>query len=154
MPALGPTERGKLTLEILVDSARPDDRELAERVVIALDKLGVAGTIAAVSAVELARRVAAGTADLYVDQLASVVATPAAWFAAAYAAGGERDVAAKLASGAPLDLVRARGAFSKRLPIVPLLTRGVRLQIRRDLRGAWFDPAARLGIADLFRTGR
>jgi hypothetical protein len=47
--------------------------------------------------------------------------------------------------------VRARGAFTKRWPIVPLVHRGVRLHLRRDLRGAAFEPSARLGIAELFR---
>ena len=42
----------------------------------------------------------------------------------------------------------------QRLPIVPLLDRGVRLHVRKDLRGAWFDAGARLAIADLFRWDR
>ncbi|MBK9030207.1 MAG: hypothetical protein IPL61_02510 [Myxococcales bacterium] len=154
VPALAPDAIGRVSLEILLDSSRPDDREIAERVVIALDKLGVASTIAAVTAPELARRVDAGTCDLYVGQLATTVTTPALMYAAAYAAGGERAVADKLAGGGTLDLARVRAAFAKRLPIVPLVDRGVRLQIRRDLRGAWFDTGARLGVADLFRWDR
>ena len=154
VPALAPAAIGAVTLEILVDGSRPDDREIAERVVIALDKLGVASTIAAATAPELARRIAAGTCDLYVGQLAIAVPTPALMYAAAYAVGGDGAVAVKLAGGGTIDTVRARAAFAKRLPIVPLVDRGVRLHVRRDLRGAWFDTGARLGVADLFRWGK
>lgn len=154
VPSLAPAAIGSLSLEILVDASRPDDREVAERVVVALDKLGVTATIAATSAPELARRVAAGACDLYIGQLAVQVATPPHLFAAAYAAGGDRDVASRLAAGTSIDLLRARGAFVKRWPIVPLVHRGVRLHLRRDIRGAAFEPSARLGIADLFRWGR
>jgi ABC-type transport system substrate-binding protein len=154
VPALAPAQLGKTTLEILVDASRPDDREVAERVVNALDKLGLVATIAAVPAPELARRIDAGACDLYVGQLAAAVTTPALLFAAAYAAGGERAVADKLAAGGTIDPTRVRAAFGKRLPIVPLLDRGVRLHVRKDLRGAWFDAGARLAIADLFRWDR
>jgi ABC-type transport system substrate-binding protein len=154
VPALAPARIGAVSLEILVDASRPDDREIAERVVIALDKLGLAATIAAVAAPDLARRIAAAGCDLYIGQLALQVATPVHLFAAAYAAGGEREVAVRLAAGPSIDLVRARGAFTKRWPIVPLVHRGVRLHLRRDLRGAAFEPSARLGIAELFRWGR
>jgi hypothetical protein len=76
-------------------------------------------------------------------------------FAAAYAAGGERAVADKLAAGGTIDPTRVRAAFGKRLPIVPLVDRGVRCTCaRRDLRGAWFDAGARLAIAELFRWDR
>jgi hypothetical protein len=154
VPALAPARIGAVSLEILVDASRPDDREIAERVVIALDKLGLAATIAAVAAPDLARRIAAAGCDLYIGQLALQVATPVHLFAAAYAAGGEREVAVRLAAGPSIDLVRARGAFTKRWPIVPLVHRGVRLHLRRDLRGAAFEPSARLGIAELFRWSR
>jgi len=152
-PALAPAVIGKTSLEILVDASRPDDREIAERVVVALDKLGLGGTIAPVPAPELARRLAAGTCDLYIGQLAVAVGSPAMMFAAAYAVGGERDTAAKLASG-PVVLARARADFGQRLPIVPLLARGLRVYYRRDLRGLWFDGAAQMGLADLFLWGR
>lgn len=154
VPALAPAAIGKTPLEILVDSSRPDDREIAERVVNALDKLGVVATIAAVGAGELARRLDAGTCDLYIGQLAVPVATPALLYAAAYAAGGDRAVADKLAGGGAIDATRVRAAFAKRLPIIPLVDRGVRLHVRADLRGAWFDAGARLGVADLFQWDR
>jgi ABC-type transport system substrate-binding protein len=154
VPALAPDAIRGTSLELLIDASRPDDREVAERIVIALDKLGLAATIAAVTAPELARRVAAGTCDLYVGQLVTPVSAPALLYAAAYAMGGERGVADRLAAGGGFDATRARGAFAKRLPIVPLFDRGIRLHIRRDLRGAWFDTSGRLGVADLFRWRR
>ena len=154
VPALAPAVIDRVSLEILVDSSRPDDVEVAERVVVALDKLGIAGTVAPVAAPELARRLVTGACDLYVGQLAAAVASPPLLYAAAYAAGGERDAADKLAAGTGWDPARARAAFAKRLPIIPLLDRGVRVHHRRDLRGLWFDGAARLGIADAFTWGR
>jgi len=148
--ALAADRIGRLTLEILIDQTRPDDREIAERLVRALDKLGVRATIAAVSAPELLRRIATGTCDLYIGQLAAAVPNPGFWFAQAYAVAGERDVADRLIAGGTVDLARARTAFAKRLPIVPLLHRAVRVHHRSALRGAWFDASARLGVADLF----
>lgn len=154
VPALAPAAIGKTPLEILVDASRPDDREIAERVVIALDRLGLVGTIAAVSAPELARRRATAACDLYIGHLAATVPTPAALYAAAYAAGGDRDAALRFgAPGAKVDAA-ARAELRRRLPIVPLVARGVRIHHRRDLRGVWFDGAARLGVADLFLWGR
>jgi hypothetical protein len=154
VPALAPDRRAAITLEVLIDASRPDDREVAERIVRALDKLGLRGTITAVAAPELARRVAAGACDLHVGQLAVSVASPGLLFAQAYAAAGERDVADKLVAGGSVDVARARGAFATRLPILPLYHRAVRVHHRRDLRGSWFDGASRLGVADLFMWDR
>jgi hypothetical protein len=119
----------------------------------ALDKLGLRGRITAVAAPELARRIAAGTCDLYIGQLAAPAASPAVLYAQAYAAAGDRDVADKLMAGGPVDVARVRAAFATRLPILPLYHRAVRVHHRRDLRGSWFDGASRLGVADLFMWG-
>lgn len=150
VPALAADRRASLTLEVLVDASRPDDREIGERVVRALDRLGLRGTLAAVPAPELTRRVATGACELYVGQLATTVTSPALLFAQAYAAAGDRDVAEKLVAGGALDQARARAAFATRLPILPLVHRAVRVHHRRGLRGAWLDGAGRLAIADLF----
>ena len=120
VPALAADRRGALSLEVLIDQSRPDDREVAERVLRALDKLGLRGTITALPAGDLARRVAAGTCDLYIGQLAAPVASPGLLFAQAYAAAGDRDVAEKLVAGGTVDLGRARAAFAGRLPLLPL----------------------------------
>ncbi|MBE7453121.1 MAG: hypothetical protein HS111_30905 [Kofleriaceae bacterium] len=149
VPALGRARIGGLTLEILVADSRPDDREVAARVVRALDKLGARATITAVSAAELARRVAAGACDLYVGQATIELAAPALIYAQAFALAGDRATADKLVTGA-IAGARMRETFAARLPVLPLLHRAVRVHHRADLRGAWFDGSARLGVADLF----
>ncbi len=140
---------GALVLEILVADSRPDDREVASRVVRALDKLGARATITAVSAGDLARRVSSGACDLYIGQASAELATPAMIYAQAFAFAGDRASADKLAGGA-ITGVHMRETFAARLPIIPLYHRAVRLHHRADLRGAWFDGSARLGVAELF----
>lgn len=138
-----------LSLEILVADSRPDDREVAARVVRALDKLGARATITAVTATELARRVSAGACDLYIGQASAEMASPAMIYAQAFAIAGDRLTADKLSGGA-ITGARMRETFAARFPIIPLYHRAVRVHHRADLRGAWFDSSARLGVADLF----
>lgn len=147
--ALAKDRIGTLVLEILVADSRPDDREVAARVVRALDDLGVRATISAVAAAELSRRVSAGACDLYVGQVTAELSTPAMLYAQAFAITGDRGTADKLASGA-ITGAKMKETFAARLPIIPLYHRAVRVHHRADLRGAWFDSSARLGVADLF----
>ncbi len=151
--ALAKDRIGSLTLEILVADSRPDDREVAARVARALDKLGARSTITAVSTPELARRVATGACDLYIGHTATELNAPAMLYAHAFALAGDRATADKLAAGA-IGSVHQRPLFAARLPILPLYHRAVRVHHRTDLRGAWFDASARLGIADLFVWSR
>lgn len=150
--ALAPRRRGALSLEILVDRTRLDDREVAERVVRALDKLGLAATITELDAAELVTRVARGDGDLWIGQLAAPGTTPPLLWGAVFAAGGDRWVERRLAAG-DLDPARARAEFAARLPILPLLHRAVRLHHRADVRGVGFDASARPTFADLFFFG-
>ena len=143
---------GKLRLEILVEDTRPDDREIAERVVRALDKLGVASAIAAVPAAALRERVARGAADLWIGQLAAPVANALVWWNAAFAAGGDDWARAQLARGG-FDARAAQQAFAARLPIVPLMFRAVRLWHRSDVHGLGFDGAGRPCFAEMFLFG-
>ena len=115
----------------------------------ALDQLGARATITAVNATELARRVSAGACDLYIGQATAELSTPAMLYAEAFAIAGDRASADKLAGGA-ITGARMRETFAARLPIIPLYHRAVRVHHRADLRGAWFDSSARLGVADLF----
>lgn len=138
-----------LTLEVLVADSRPDDREVAARVVRALDKLGARATITAVDATELARRVSAGNCDLYIGHATAELSASAMIYAQAFAIAGDRGHADKLSGGAVTG-VRMKELFAARLPIIPLYHRAVRVHHRADLRGAWFDSSARLGVADLF----
>ncbi|MEZ4360302.1 MAG: ABC transporter substrate-binding protein [Kofleriaceae bacterium] len=132
-------------LEVLIDDSRPDDREVAERVLRALDKLGVAASISALSSTELRARVDRGACDLWIGQLAAPVNDAATW----------RQLALGMAP-APRG-ARQGGDAARRLelelPIVPLYFRGLRASHRTDVRGLTFDASGRLGFADLFLFG-
>jgi ABC-type transport system substrate-binding protein len=132
-------------LEILIDDSRPDDREIAERVVRALDKIGLAATIAAVAAPALRERVDRGTCDLWIGQLAAPVNDATAWRQLALALAPKR-------SGGRRGGDAAR-RFELELPVLPLFFRGLRAAHRTDVRGLAFDASGRLGYADLFLFG-
>lgn len=151
--ALAPGAIGSLSLEIAFDDSRPDDRDLAERLARALGKLGVASTLSAYSANVLRDHVQRGTTDLYIGQLAAPSNQPAAWWSAAFSAGGDDWAAGKLAAGA-LVVGDAQKEFAQRLPIIPLMFRGVRMWHRTDIRGLRFDTCGRPGFADVFLFGQ
>jgi len=153
VPELSARRRGSLSLEILVDRTRLDDHEVAERVVRALDKLGLAATITDVGAEDLPARIARGGGDLWIGQLAAPGAAPSLLWGAVFAAGGDGWVERQLAAGT-FDAGKARVQFADRLPILPLLHRAVRIHHRADVRGVGFDASARLGFADLFFFGQ
>lgn len=142
---LTPAILSSIRLEVLIDDSRPDDREVGERVVRALDKIGIAAAVAAVSAPALRERVERGACDLWIGQLAAPVSDAATWRALAFSVtprkGGKR------ASG---DAARR---FEQEQPIVPLFFRGLRASHRTDVRGVAFDTSGRLGFADLFLFG-
>jgi MarR-like DNA-binding transcriptional regulator SgrR of sgrS sRNA len=151
-PELAPDRIAQLHLEVLVDDTRPDDRELAARVVRALDKLGIGAAITAVSATTLRERAAQGQCDLWIGQLAVPVAFASAWWGEAFAAGHDDWPITPLATGT-LDRAAAAAAFTERQPIVPLMFRAVRLWHRSDVRGLTFDTSGRPSYADLFLYG-
>ncbi|MBP9086254.1 MAG: hypothetical protein KBG15_09045 [Kofleriaceae bacterium] len=126
-------------VEILIDASALDDREIAERVVRVLDKLGVVATVMAVDAATFQARLANQTYDLYIGQLVLPVTLAPLWWTASFALAGARsnESAATLAA-----------AFRKIVPIVPLFHRSVRAWVRSDLRGATFDGLARLRLDD------
>jgi peptide/nickel transport system substrate-binding protein len=136
-------------LEILVDASRPEDAEVAARVLAALDRVGLAATFVAVPAAELERRVAAGACDLYVGELAMPARDALAAYGAAFAAGGDPTLAARLRE-APLSAEAAAATFAARLPIVPLFHRAVRAHHKRTLRGLAVDELGRLSFADAY----
>ncbi len=140
-------------LEVLIDRTRPDDREIAEKIVAALLRLGVAAQIAAVGAREFESRVARGKCDLFIGQLAAPLGRAELATAAAFSAGGDGWARSVLASRR-LSPARARRAFARRLPLVPLFHRAVRAHFRRDVRGIGFRSSTRLGFADVFFHGR
>jgi MarR-like DNA-binding transcriptional regulator SgrR of sgrS sRNA len=152
VPALQPEKRTALKLEILVEDTRPDDREIADRVARALDRLGLATTISARPAQDIRERVAKGQCDLWIGQLVQPGKLEAAWWSAAFAAGNDDWPATQLAAGA-LDPVAAAKAFEDRQPIVPLMFRGYKLWYRSDVHGLDFDGLGRPTLADLFYFG-
>jgi peptide/nickel transport system substrate-binding protein len=153
VPDLAPPRIASLVLEIVIDTSRPDDREVAGRLVRGLDKLGIASTITALGATEFADRVARGACDLYVGSLAMPMFQQDLAWAMAFEAGGDTWVRAQLAKG-PLDLAAAQAAFAGRLPIVPLFHRSIRVAHRTDVRNIAFDGAGRIALADAFFFGR
>jgi peptide/nickel transport system substrate-binding protein len=150
--ALAPAALAALRLEILVDDTRPDDREVGERIVRALDKLGITATITALDAVALAARRDRGDFDLLVGQVPMASTNPGLAWAAAFAAGGDDWARQRLLRGA-IDAASARAQFAKSWPVVPLYFRAVRINHRTDVRGLGFDGTARLGLADAFVFG-
>ncbi len=152
MPALAASARPSLKLEILVEDTRPDDREVAERVVHALDKLGIAAAITAINADDLRTRRQSGQLDLWIGQIAEPVTAQSVWWGAAFAAGDDEWPQAALAAGS-LESGTAGKAFAQRMPIVPLMFRAVRMWHRTDVRGVSFDAIGRPCYADLFFFG-
>lgn len=136
-------------LEVLADRSRPEDAEIAARVVAALDRLGLAASFAALEPGEFARRVETGECDLYVGQLAVSARAAALVWAAALAAGGEGRLARRLAANGSYADAAAR-AFEERAPIVPLVHRAARVHHRTTLRALAFDALGRIGFADFF----
>ncbi len=126
-------------VEILIDASALDDREIAERVVRVLDKLGVVATVVAVDAATFQDRLAKQAYDLYIGQLVLPASLAPLWWTASFALAGTRsnESAATLAV-----------AFGKDLPIVPLFHRSVRAWVRTDVAGAAFDGLARLRLDD------
>lgn len=136
-------------LAIIIDETRPDDRELALRVSRGLDKLAIGSTIEAVAADKLRDRVAQGTCDLWIGQLAAPVGFAVAWWGMAFAAGNDGWVQARLAAGA-LDPAEVAKQFADQLPIVPLMFRSLLIWHRTDVHGLGFDAIGRPGLADLY----
>ena len=144
-----PLLAGSPALELIVDKTRPDDLEVAARVVAALDRVGVAVAFTPLAPAELARRVAAGQCDLWLGQLVPPAPDPLAALAAAFAAGGDGWLAAKLADG-PVAVEAAGAAFAARLPVVPLAHRALRAHHKKSLRGLAFDALGLPGWADVY----
>src|SRR5690606_3194118 len=85
VPALAPGRIASLRLEILVEDTRPDDHQLAERVALALDKLGIGAVITPLGAQQLRDRVAKGQCDLWIGQHAMPITAQLPWWTAAFA---------------------------------------------------------------------
>jgi peptide/nickel transport system substrate-binding protein len=136
----------RVKLEILVEDTRPDDREIGERVALALDKLGIAAVVTPLSAQTMRDRVARGQCDLWIGQIAEPLTSALAWWNAAFAAGNDDAPVMQ----PQLDFAKA---FAERLPIVPLMFRSIRMWHPTNVRGMSFDASGRPGYADVFVFG-
>ena len=152
VPALASDKLAKLRLEILVEDTRPDDRQIAERVVLALDKLGIQAVITPLAAPALRDRVGKGQSDLWIGQHTLPVTAQVVWWSAAFAAGGDDWSVAALQSGA-IDPAAAQREFTQRQPIIPLMFRAVRMWHPTNLRGIAFDASGRPCYENLFLYG-
>ena len=150
--ALAPDKLPQLKLDIHVEDTRPDDREIAERVVRALDKLGIASRVISEPAHVFRERVAKGNTDLWIGQLAVPVTNAWLWWAAAFAAGADNWATQQLANGS-IDPAAAQKQFAAQLPIVPLMFRAVRIWHRSDVRGLVFDATGRPCFAEVHLFG-
>ncbi len=151
VPALAAGARGELTLEVLVDRSRLDDRKVAEKVVHALHTLDLKATITEVDADDLAGELAG--ADLWIGQLAAPGAAPQLLWGAIFEAGGDGWARARFEAG-DFDADKARKRFDKQLPIVPLFHRALQINHRTDVHGLVFDKSGRICWADLFLHGK
>jgi len=142
----------KTTWELLVDRTRPDDREIGEKVVAALFRLGLSCKITELDAPALDGRLLRGDYDLAIGQLAPPGPSPALQIAAAFAAGGDGFAAAQM-TAAPLAIDVALAAFAQRLPVLPLFHRSIRVHHRVDVRRVAFDATGRLLYPDMFLFG-
>lgn len=142
-----------LSLEVIIDRSRPDDREIAEKVITALFRLGITARITDLPAGEHGDRVRRGECDLYIGQLVAPVPTAALLVAAAFAAGSD-DWAARRLGRAPLQLDVALRAFAERMPVVPLFHRALRVHHRVSVRGVSVDDAALVPWDDLYLSGK
>jgi MarR-like DNA-binding transcriptional regulator SgrR of sgrS sRNA len=152
VPALAADKLGKLRLEILVEDTRPDDRQIAERVVLALDKLGIQGVITALPADKLRARVNKGECDLWIGQHAAPASAAFVWWSAAFHAGND-DWATTALAGGTFETAAAVKEFSARLPVVPLMFRSVRMWHPTNLRGIALDPLGRPCYENIFLYG-
>jgi MarR-like DNA-binding transcriptional regulator SgrR of sgrS sRNA len=150
--ALATANLPRLKLELLVEDTRPDDRQIAERVVLALDKLGIQAVITPLAAATLRERIAKGQCDLWIGQHAEPVTAQLVWWSAAFASGGD-DWSVSALAGGSIDAGAAAKEFAARLPIVPLMFRSVRMWHPTNLRGIAFDATGRPCYADLFLFG-
>ena len=156
VPRSRPASSPQLKLEILVEDTRPDDREIAERVVLALDKLGIALDD---HGARRARRCAIASRRAH----AICGSASSRRRSRARRCGGRRRSRPAATTGrsqrgsraAALDArVGARRRSRARLPIVPLMFRSVRMWHRTDVRGLAFDASGRPVLRGSVRVRR
>lgn len=121
---------GSLSLELIVNSSRPDDAAIGAKVAAALFAFGIRTRIVSLSATAYARRVRTGKYDVRVGQLALSSPFAADALRASFSLAGR-----KVESSSRAALERR---FDTELPIVPLFHKGLRIHHRSDLYGVSF----------------
>jgi len=142
----------RLNLQILVNRSRPDDRDIADKILSATSKIGISATVVEVGAAVFDKRVKRGATDLYIGQLVAPLATETTQLAAAFVAGGSSWARRALGRG-PLERTTAYAEFGRQLPLIPLLHRSIIAHHRIDLHGLVFDGEAQTEWADVFFFG-
>jgi hypothetical protein len=134
-------------LEIRVDRSRPDDREIADRVLSTLYRLGISSRVKVVGGSQLRG------GDLYVDHLVTPVARPGWQAAAAVAVHDGPWLRRELQSRAPgAAAMSARLAKSRRL--IPLFHRALRMHARTNLHGFATTAAGLISFEGVFEHGK
>ncbi|MCC6994266.1 MAG: hypothetical protein IT370_06520 [Deltaproteobacteria bacterium] len=143
-------------LSILVDATRPEDFDVALKLLDMLQGIGLDGQVEKLEPREFAVRVAAGHCDLFLGS-AVAPASDRAWAAAAAAAaaGDATRVRAELAR-ASLTVERMHALIEERVVLIPLFHHPFQIHHLAALRGvgAGVDPLARLGLGDLWLVRR
>ncbi|MBT8491459.1 MAG: hypothetical protein KJO07_00250 [Deltaproteobacteria bacterium] len=143
----GLAARIRRPLEIRVDRTRPDDREIADRVLSTLYRLGIPSRVKVVSGSELRR------GDLYVDHLVTPVASPGWQAAAAVAVHDGAWLRAQLRRRAPRTAaMEARLRKSRHL--IPLFHRAVRMHVRSNLHGFAIRANGLISFEGVFEHGK
>ena len=139
-------------LSILVDATRPEDFDVALKLLDMLQGIGLDGQVEKLEPREFAVRVAAGHCDLFLGS-AVAPASDRAWAAAAAAAaaGDATRVRAELAR-ASLTVERMHALIEERVVLIPLFHHPFQIHHLAALHGvsAGVDPLARLGLGDLW----
>jgi ABC-type transport system substrate-binding protein len=129
-------------LSLLVDGSRFDDRDVAERILADLARVGIDVVIESVDAAQYQARLDAGRYDLVLGATRPPAADATLAALALVAAVDPAAARATLAksAGATVDIESTR--------VVPLFHRAARLQAAPELRGLRLDAAGRAGWAD------
>lgn len=135
-------------LGLLVDGSRAEDRDVAERVLADLARVGIDVAIESVDAAQYQARLEAGKFDLVVGAARPPApdATLAAWALIATVDAAAARTALARSPSPPVDLETSR--------VVPLFHRAARVRAAAELRGLRVDFAGRAGWADAWWLAR
>jgi hypothetical protein len=140
-------QRRALKLGLLVDRSRPDDRLVAERVLVELARVGVTLSLDVVDAATFKKRLATRSYDLAIGVLAPPASDAGLAALALLALVDAPAARAALARGP----AQADPALLREARVVPLFYRAARLIHAPGLRGLTVDATGLPTIADTWR---